>query len=218
MRRENETYLFTVEGETEGWYFRWLQDAIHSSAALRTAKLDCNKKDPVKMSKSLSVLEKTEVIHVIDRESEDTIHVQRFQFALNRMKEAQKNGKVKYRLGYSNFAFELWMILHKADCNGPLHHRSDYLPLLNSAYSEQFESLDKYKKEDNFKRILSKLTLDDVGQAIRRSKGIMRRNEENGCTLHEYKGHKYYKENPALSIGEVIEKILVECGLSQYKT
>jgi len=173
MRKETKKFYFTVEGETEKWYFEWLQHTISKApAALYTVKFDCLiQKDPLKRAKGLVVLEKTEITHVMDRESEEEIHVGQFETALNRMKSAEKIGKnIKFNLGYSNFAFELWIVLHKIDCNGPLTHRRQYLPLLNSAYAEQFENLDKYKHEGNFKRILGKLTLDDVGQAVRRSK------------------------------------------------
>lgn len=30
---------------------------------------------------------------------------------------------------------------------------------------------------------------------------------------YQYKGYKYYKENPSLAIWEAIEKILKDCGL-----
>lgn len=186
MRKETKKYFFSVEGETEKWYFEWLQRTINSSnIALYTVKFDCQiQKDPLKRAKGLVVLEKTEITHVIDRESEEAIHVQQFKTTLDRMKKAEGLGKsVKYCLGYSNFAFEIWIVLHKAECNGALTHRRQYLSLLNRAYSEQFENLEQYKHEENFKRILNKLTLDDVGQAVQRSKYIMQTNQENGSNI-----------------------------------
>ncbi|HCS72795.1 MAG TPA: abortive phage infection protein, partial [Clostridiales bacterium] len=66
---------------------------------------------------------------------------------------------------------------------------------------------------DNFKRILGQLTLDNVRIAIQQSKAIMQRNQESGYTLRQYKSYRYYRENPALSIWESIEKILKECKL-----
>ncbi len=41
----------------------------------------------------------------------------------------------------------------------------------------------------------------------------MQRNQENGYTLHQRKGYKYYKENPSLSAWEAIERILKDCEL-----
>ena len=216
MIKETKKYFFSVEGETEKWYFEWLQRTINSTiAALYNVKFDCPvQKDPLKRAKGLITLEKAEITHILDQESEEEIHIQQFETALSRMKLAERIGKsIKYNLGYSNFAFELWIVLHKADCNGPFSHRRQYLIPINSAYSEQFENLDRYKHEENFKRLLRKLTLDDVRQAVRRSKTITQANQENGCVLHQYKGYRYYKENPSLSIWEIVEKILGECGL-----
>lgn len=216
MRKETKKYFFTVEGETEKRYFEWLQRMINGApAALYTVKFDCPiQKDPLKRAKGLVALEKTEITHVMDRESEEDIHVQQFETALSRMKSAERIGKsIKYSLGYSNFSFELWIVLHKADCNGSLTHRRQYLPVLNRAYTEHFENLDEYKHEGNFKRVLGKLTLDDVGQAVRRSKAIMQTNHENGYILRQYKGYRYYVENPSLSIWGIVEKIMGECGL-----
>ena len=216
MRKETKKYFFTVEGETEKWYFDWLQRIINSTpAALYAVKFDCPvQKDPLKRAKALVTLERVDICHVMDCESEAEIHVKQFEAALSRMSEASRIGKsIKYNLGYSNFSFELWIILHKADCNSLLNHRRQYLPILNHAYAEQFENLDQYKHEANFRRVLNTLTLYDVTLAIRRARSIMRTNDENGYVLRQYKGYRYYTENPSLSIWEIIEKILIECGL-----
>lgn len=73
--------------------------------------------------------------------------------------------------------------------------------------------MDEYKHEDNFKRCLSKMNISNVIDAIRRAKKIMQKNQENGYSLLQYKGYRYYKENPSLSAWEAIEKILSECKL-----
>ena len=216
MRKENRTYYFSVEGETEQWYLEWLQRMINADITAKyTVKLDSKiQKDPLARAKRLTIVDRTEITHIFDYESEEPIHAQQFKTTLDRMKQAQNSGKnIKYRLEYSNFTFELWIILHKADCNGMLTHRRQYLTPLNRAYGQHFESLDQYKREDNFKRLLDQLTLDHVREAIQRSKAIMQRNQETGYILHQYKGYKYYKENPSLSIWESIKKILRDCEL-----
>jgi hypothetical protein len=216
IRKEARKHYFSVEGETEQWYLQWLQNTINTDPDTKyVVKLDCPiQKDPLKRAKGLVALDKTEITHVFDYESEEPVHVQQFTTTLNRMKEARNVGKsITYRLGYSNFTFELWIVLHKADCNGMLTHRSQYLAPINRAFAENFENLAQYKQEDNFKRVLSKLTLDNVRDAIRRSESIMQRNEENGLVLQQYKGYRYYKENPSLSIWKIIKEILEECGL-----
>ncbi len=73
--------------------------------------------------------------------------------------------------------------------------------------------MDEYKHEDNFKRCLSKMNLSNVIDAIERARKIMQKNNENGYRLLEYRGYKYYKENPSLSAWEAIEKILSDCKL-----
>lgn len=171
-------------------------------------------KDPIKYAKNLAILQKTKIVHITDYESDEPVHTTQFLAALGRMKDAKQGGKqINYVLGYSNLTFELWMILHMADCNGSLSHRRQYLGSLNRAYSEDFEDLKQYKHENNFKRILKKLTLENVKTAISRAEGIMRRNHENGYTPVEYKGFTYYRENPSLSIWEHIRMILSDCGL-----
>lgn len=216
MRKPGKKYYFSVEGETEQYYLEWLRDTINASPKSKIkVKLDCRiQKDPVKRVKSMNIHGKTEITHIFDRESEEPVHVEEFITTLLRMKEAERCGKtVIYNLGYSNFTFELWIVLHKADCNGAKAHRSYYLELINRIYGEQFETLDHYKHEKNFKRILSKLTINDVQLAIKRSKTIMQRNQEKGYTLQRQGKYYFYKENPSLSIWESIEKILSDCGL-----
>ena len=86
------------------------------------------------------------------------------------MKKAQNIGKsIVYKLEYSNFTFELWVLLHKSDCNSSMSHRSQYIKQLNRAYSVNFEDLHQYKHQDNFERILGQLTLDHVKNAVKRS-------------------------------------------------
>jgi hypothetical protein len=214
--KKTRKYYFTVEGETEQWYFEWLQKQINDEPSSNcNAAIKCVvQKDPLKYTKTLTVTHKTIVTHVVDYESGEPVHTKQFAAMLERMRKAESLGKqIKYRLGYSNFSFELWMVLHKTDCNGHLTHRDHYLALLNRAYAESFENLDQYKHEDNFHRILRKLSLADVRLAVQRAEAITRNNEESGYVLQKQKGYSYYRENPSLSIGVAIAGILRECGL-----
>ncbi|MDU7707018.1 MAG: RloB domain-containing protein [Clostridium sp.] len=117
--------------------------------------------------------------------------------------ETEQIGKqIKYKSGYSNFTFDLWIILHMANCNASFTHRKQYITPINKAFGEKFENMDEYKHEDNFKRCLSKMNLSNVIDAIERARKIMQKNNENGYRLLEYRGYKYYKENPSLSAWE----------------
>jgi hypothetical protein len=215
----SKSFHFSVEGETEDWYLQWLSKSINASPQAKfKSSFDCKiQKDPLSRAKGMSVLGKTEIFHIFDRESEEQVHVQQFETTLRRMKEAQGIGKtIKYSLGYSNFAFDLWMVLHKADCTGSLSYRHQYLGPINRAYQEHFSDMDEYKKENNFKRLLTKLTLDDVCTAIKRADRIMEMNRENGWLEQNFCGYKYYTVNPSLSIGEVVKSIFTECKIPPY--
>ena len=176
-RKSTKKYYFSVEGETEQWYLKWLQGIVNNTEeSAYKVSFDCPvQKNPLKRAKSLVITGKTEVYHLSDYESDEPIHTQQFKDVMDNM-------------------------------------RKDITPL-NRAYHEHFESMEEYKHEDNFKRCLGNLQLSDVIEAVRRAKAIMKRNQDSDYILHEYKGYKYYKENPSLAIWEVIEKIMKDCEL-----
>lgn len=214
--KKNKKYYFTVEGETEHWYLKWLENLINSTDKSKLkVSIDCPvQKNPEKRVKSMTITSKTSIYHLSDYESDDPEHFAQFIKTMDNMKNAQRLGRdVKYFFGYSNLAFDLWIVLHKINCNSFKTHRSHYLSDINRAFSESFESMSEYKEEDNFKRCLSRLDLEDVVSAILRSKAIMEKNKNNGYVLHEYKGFHYYKENPSLFVWVPIEQILKDCNL-----
>ena len=216
-RKENRKYVFTVEGENEQWYFEWLKDKINACPESKynvsiVAKVQ---QSPKKYAKTVYPIATPAVTHICDYESNEPFHVAKFENILDELKTANSTigRKFTYSLGYSNFTFELWMVLHKQACNGELTDRSQYLPHINRAYQEKFESLAQYKHEANFKRCLSKITLADVCSAIERSERIMRSKEDTQVRPVEHKGFSYYRENPSLTVWEPVKKILNECGL-----
>lgn len=214
--KQNKKYYFSVEGDTEKWYLEHLQKLVNNCAeATCTVRINAKvEKNPVKMVKSLTVSGKTTIWHLSDYESNQLVHVRQLEETMDNLKKATDLGKqIMYFFGYSNFAFDLWIVLHKADCNGALAHRSHYLKHINRAYGEDFEDMDHYKAESNFKRCLSKITLNDIRNAISRAKSIMTNNASAGYTLHQYKGYNYYKENPSLEVWKAVEAILKDCNI-----
>ncbi len=213
-RKKNLRIYFSVEGETEKWYLNWLQQQINASEASKlSVKFDVKvEKDPVKRIKQTAFFEEATFIHFFDIESQEAAHVQQVQTTLDRLKLAKEYKPVTYKLAYSNFAFELWILLHKCAFTKSLTHRSQYLQPINKTFGENFENLHQYKHQDNFARILSKLTLSDVVTAIKNAKTIEDQNVLQYKAVR-YKGCSYYKENPSLSVGRIIEEILQKCGL-----
>lgn len=216
-RKEIRKYWFTVEGENENWYLNWLERKINENinSKYHVFIISNVQQNPLKFSKTVNPLSVQEVTHWCDYESNEYFHVKKFQNIIDQLKKSSGLGgrEFKYRLGYSNFSFELWIVLHKSSYYESLTNRFEYLEPINNAYNENFTKLEHYKTERNFKRILNSLTLDDVISAIDRAKEIMADNNENKRNLRIYNGYKYYINNPSLSVWESVEKILKECKI-----
>ena len=126
------------------------------------------------------------------------------------------NQLVDYQLGYSNLTFDLWICLHKKNITVSRGHRKEYVHDVNSAFNKKYSNIDEYKREKEFKAILSTITLDDVKAAIERAK-IIRLNNQIGLSnisnqrKTTYCGFEYYCENPDLNIQEIVEKIINDC-------
>ena len=93
-----------------------------------TATFGKVEKDPYKRAKKMVVTSKTEIWHLSDYESNERFHVQQFHHTIDHLKKASRIKNITYKFGYSNFTFDLWMILHKMDCNkmmifGRIHFR-----------------------------------------------------------------------------------------------
>lgn len=215
---ETRKYVLIVEGETEMWYFLWLRDQINRAEDRKfnvsiVAKVE---QSPRSFYKGTNSKITPEVIHICDVESNHPSHTDKFQKILKEMSEAKKQKNIKYYLGYSNFTFELWIILHKKDCYRSFTDRKQYLSPIQQCFHEKFEDLDHYKREQAFKRCLSKMTLEDVRSAIRRADHLSLLNAQQK-KLMTYCGYSYYYENPALSINEIVKRIFMECGMIEKK-
>lgn len=215
-RKMNARYYFTVEGETEKLYLEWLRDAINGDPRAKV-KVVCSpkvQKNPLKWAKANTNLDKnTQVFHVFDFEDEEPGHVKAFEDTLESMKKAGQLGRgFKYVNAYSNLTFELWMVLHKGSCP-TLTHRRQYLRRLNDLFNENFDSLDEYKREANFKRVLDKLTVDDAIAAVGRAEELMRRAAESRFRKSEHCGYEYYLDNPSTELWVPVKQMLVESGL-----
>ena len=100
---ETRKYTFTVEGETEQWYFEWLRDQINLCPN-RTYNVSVDAKvqqSPRKFYKSINAKTTPQVIHICDVESNDRVHVDKFNKILSEMKEAKSQKRITYILGYS---------------------------------------------------------------------------------------------------------------------
>lgn len=212
---ETNKYVLTVEGETEKWYFLWLKDRINEIET-KTKQVSIVAKveqSPRSFYKGAIAKSTPEVIHICDVESAQNSDIVKFESILKEMKEAKKYKNINYLLGYSNLTFELWMILHKMDFYAPVNDKTKYLQPIQKAFDEKFEDFQYFKQEDTFKRCLNKLTIEDVKCAIKRAEKIARDNKKNSKVLVSHCNYSYYRENPSMSINDVVKKIIVECGI-----
>ena len=107
---------------------------------------------PRSFYKKLTPTSNPEVFHICDVESTSKEHIDKFEKILSEMKESKKQKNINYLLGYSNFTFELWLILHKQNCNRPLTKRQDYITQINKCScnsGERFENLEQFKQKSS---------------------------------------------------------------------
>ena len=86
-RKENRRYVFTVEGETEQWYFNWLQNEINNCQESRFTVSIVSKvqQSPKKYSKTVNPISTPSVTHICDYESNDQVHVTKFKKILSKL-------------------------------------------------------------------------------------------------------------------------------------
>lgn len=214
QRKKNIKVYLSVDGWTEYWYFDWLQNQINErEESLFTIKFEIEIGiNPESFVKKTGVLGKELFVHVFDFESQEKVHVDRVRGIIDSLKKAKSLKSVQYEMAYSNFTFELWMLLHKKQFNRSLTHRDQYLSPINKAYNQKFKSLKEYKEKANFQRILDRISLSDVIDAVKRGEKITQNNYRE-YQLQTYKKYVFFRENPSLSVHEFVEKILKKCGL-----
>jgi hypothetical protein len=92
-------------------------------------------------------------------------------------------------------------------------HRQNFqeaLRQINSAFGTNFQRMDDYKKEDNFKAILSEISLDDVAHAVERAKVMNEETDKRGARTAEHCGFVYRLDNPYTELHVPIESMLRE--------
>ena len=68
-KKQTLKYFFSVEGETEELYLKWLENEINSDDnAKYRVSLNPDTREPIKFVKSLNTLGKTTIYHLMDYE------------------------------------------------------------------------------------------------------------------------------------------------------
>lgn len=215
MKKCIEFYL-SVDGDNEKWYFEHLQFLINNCENAKY-KVNFNIKteiSPENFIKSITFAYPINAFHICDYESNEKIHTDHFYKVLKELRNSKRLKDIKYYdLGYCNLSFELWMILHKIPYNKLQTNRTKYIKGINKAFSKKYKVLEEYKKEKNFKSILSKIELIDVKTAIMNAYYIRKNNDTNICEYKELYKFKYYIHNPDITLHNCVEIVLKTCGL-----
>lgn len=207
-------FYFLVEGETEKWYLQWLCGKISEASPAYFADFRIGTRmSPHAYAKRMHPPEGSRVYTLLDYESTDPSHERRFAQQLHEMRNAGSRSGLDFMLGYTNYAFELWILLHRVLFTRPVYHRKDYLKPINQAFNTSFRSMPNYKKEKNFRQLLATLSVADVLSAVGRAEQIRLRNEMLGRTLLRFEGYQYYRHDPSLSVDLVIRDILQRMAL-----
>lgn len=219
-------YNISVEGENcELLYFEHLKKLINEcEKAKYKVNFFIRAKTPSSFAKSrISIYtqkgKKSEgyvkFFHVQDIEDYyDKEQLNKFKLIIDDIEKTKKECNISsYDLAYSNYTFDLWMILHKYDLKTPVSNRFEYCTYINKGYKTKYTKIDEYKAVAEFTKILSSITLDDVITAIKRGHVIHNNHINNKDHIETYKKFNFYRDNPDMTIHIIIEKILEECKI-----
>ena len=223
IKKESRQFNLSVEGiNCEKMYFEYLAKLINESCRnTYNLKVDPRKMSPLEYAKRNAYRpaekgkdrKKLPYIHVQDMEDySDDVQKKKFFMMIDEMRDAEKQFQISYKLGYSNYTFELWMLLHVADMRYAVLNRKAYLAPVNRYFHRNYSDLDQFKRKDEFQGILNEfVTLDSVMGAVERAEKIAKQNDHGGNVRETYKGFTFYRDNPALSVHEIVQLIFNVC-------
>ena len=223
IKKESRQFYISVEGiNCERLYFKHLAKLINGSDRSKyNLSIEPKKVSPMAMAKRVGHKniyrgqKKQPFIHVQDIEDYNSeYHRRKFYNLIDEMRSAEEEFGLTYELGYSNYTFELWMLLHVTDMNYSVQDRHSYLAPINRWFNKSYKSIDEFKAENEFQSILDEyVTLDAIKKAIARAEKIVKINAEEHKKRETYNGFTFYRENPDISVHMVVKIILDVCGV-----
>lgn len=222
IKKESRSFNISVEGmNCERLYFLHLAKLINESGSNKyNLKVNPKVASPMQYAKRIAARpsdsknrKKLPYIHVQDIEDYDSeYHRKKFYAIIDEMRNAESEFGMSYILGYSNYTFELWMLLHVADMTHSVQDRHSYLAPINRWFNKNYSDIDEFKAEAEFQSILDDyVTLDSIKQAICRAERLVGMNQEEHKKKENYHGFTFYHENPDLSVHDVIQLIFDVC-------
>ncbi len=213
-KRINQTFYVSVEGESELYYLDHLLKLINEGEFAYTVNFVKKVSLPNSFAKSIHTgFSSFPFYHICDYEGNSISDIASFKNIINDLNKAKNIvGKNNYKLIYTNLCFELWLILHKKDFRKSFQNKDEYLKEINNAYNLNISSWSDLKRKANITKILDKISINDIKDAIARAK-YMKKYNNTQHELKNYKACKYYKENPSTNIHEFVEKVFKECSI-----
>lgn len=204
-KQHNKYTVWTSEGQTEKLYLNWLAQQL-SQQTRYNVSINCDRVTQNEIVRKSARADGFQpIFYVTDYDGQD--HDKSFQNTLRYLRDSVNGWSLEIELCYSNLSFELWLILHKISCGGELVKNDHYLSIINKAFNKRFESMDDFKKASGLNSCLALLTLDDVVSAIGRSEEIVKGYSKDCVT--RFCGYTYIKQNPSLSIQNLIKQIVI---------
>ncbi|MBQ8908738.1 MAG: RloB domain-containing protein [Clostridia bacterium] len=205
---EHQIYAF-YEGDQEYEYFNHLKNLINNhpqnKLKIKIVPKNCSGGDPrvpVYSAIKNCSLNKTPLV-IFDYDNKKI----EFEEAIDL---AMKN---KFNVGYSNINFDYWLTLHKLDKSkivyGEKSNNDAYVKLLKDTYKLSLR--EDIKNVETIKKIISKITFEDVLHAINCCKLIEKNNHQNSDRkINTPNGNSYYK-NPDIKVYTIVEELIRKC-------
>ena len=204
-RKPIVSYKGAVEGNQEKLYFDRLTEIINSEESSKynvDFRLGSNRGgSPLQVAQKADRTKTSrddKIIAVFDHDNKDQEFINALIFC----------EKQKIQLAYSNFSFELWILFHKTYTTSTVNNSDQYEKAIRKAYNISESNL---KEEKTIEKLMKKIILADVVQAVKNSETLENHNQGCGSVLFEGKVSHY--EQPALKIHECIKDVLIKCGL-----
>ncbi|MGE5558508.1 MAG: RloB family protein [Bacillota bacterium] len=110
---------------------------------------------------------------------------------------------------YTNYCFDLWLILHKKRFIRSIVNPKEYEREIKTLYNIPPNA--DIKSHGIMERIIAQITLSDIKFAIQNGQAISLHQDQVGTPLFTDKSIKYYN-NPDLLIHRFVEKVLKDTG------
>ena len=142
--------------------------------------------------------------------STDVPKIAVFDYDFNQI-EFEKNVRLcsKVKIAYTSVNFDLWLLLHKKKYNKVVQSSHAYIDLIRKEYGLNVTT--DIKKEENIRKILQQINIEDVKVAINNANQIMKSKVRNDRII--INSQFFYYDNPSMSINEFFEKLFVDIGI-----